>query len=849
MIYIGPVAKMTTLILAAARLARLSLTMFLLTAVFLQPSYAQENDSIPPPRDYNQMTKGHQLPKASARFPNYNSRIHTNGYLWATITNNGIFGNWFNQQLPSERKTAPSFYYPTYSRVQHGYYAGLWIGGVLGDDTLVSTTVDEIGQTEFNPDFYPFGDFETRSNIPNSPFFDRKATGEIEYHATYTDTFEDNPFVPYNSYDNRSHKPLYLEVMQSSYSWSHRYARDFVIVNYRIANIGTDTIKSAWVGIYYAGCVHHRGEMPYPMPDDVEGFIYSRPHEFEELGEELLRTAWIVDKDGWSQTFGWDFVRTPHAFGIAPLKVPEGAVNFNFNWWNGARGPTYNWGPRREQTPGYPLRMFYGGLGMPLSDKNRYYLMSKPEVDYGGFESAMDHTDDGWLPPPRSATRNITSQQPNIVLSFGPFDLPKGEVENFAVVFAVGEDAHTDPMAYRELFDARNPQPYLDYLNLDDLVTNVRWAKVIYDNPGVDTDQDGDSGRAFIHYDPVTRESTRVFYEGDGVPDYRGATPPPPPEVRIRTEEGRIILRWNGYDTENNIDPMTRTRDFEGYRVYISRSEQEQEATLLASYDREDFNRYRYNPLRNRYELRDIPFTLDSLRVLYGPDFEPLKYTQVTPLEHDGYLFYFEPVDFNQAGYRDLREIHKVYPDALLDTSDVDEEGRVRYYEWEFIIDGLLPTIPYWVAVTAHDFGHPGKSLDPLESSITQALTKVFPQAQGDAVLNDGKLDVYVYPNPYKVDDDYYRRGLENRHDFTSVDRARTIYFANLPNRCRIRIYSLDGDLIQNLVHDQPEGSGEASVHRWNLVTRNNEAVVSGLYYWVVESEFGSQIGKLAILK
>ena len=837
---------MTSLILAAVNIARLSLTFLVLTVVFFGESYAQFDESIPPPRD---QARSDPPPMATASYPNYNSRIHMNGYFWTAITNAGIIGNYFGAQLPDQRKTAPSFYYPTYSRVQYGYYAGLWVGGVVGNDTLVTTAIDEIGQREFFPDMYPLGDFNTRSNVPTSPYYDRRASGELEFHATFTDTFENHAFVPYNSYDNRSHKPLNLQVSQSSYSWSHRYAQDLLIVNYRMANLGTDTIKSAWVGMYYSGCAHHRSEMPYPFPDDVEGYIYSRPHEFEELGDELLKIAWIVDKDGWAQTFGWDFARSPHVFGIAPLHVPTGATEFNFNWWNGAVGPTYNWGPRREKTTSYPFRSFYGGLGMPLSDANRYYLMSKPEIDYGGYESALDHSNDGWLEPPRSASRNITNQQPHIVTSFGPFTMPPGSVESFAVALVMGEDEHTDPMAYRELFRANNPKPFLDYLNLEDLVTNVRWAQVIYDNPGVDTDQDGDSGKSFIHWDPVTMESVQVFYEGDGVPDYRGASPPPPPQVRVSAENGRIILKWNGYDSENHIDPMTRTQDFEGYRVYLSRSELEQEATLLASIDHENFSRYRYDPRRNRYELREIPFTLDSLQILYGESFDPLRYTHVTPFEHNGVLYYFEPVDYNQSDYMDPDGIHKLYPDALLDTSDVDEEGRMRYYEWEYTIDGLLPTVPYWVAVTAHDFGHPGKSLDPLESSIGQSLIKVFALDHGDAVLNNGKLDVYVYPNPYKVDNEYYRRGLENRHDETGTDRARTIYFANLPHRCRITIYSLDGDLVQNLIHDEPPGSGTSSVHRWNLVTRNNEAVVTGLYYWVVESEFGNQIGKLVILK
>ena len=33
------------------------------------------------------------------------------------------------------------------------------------------------------------------------------------------------------------------------------------------------------------------------------------------------------------------------------------------------------------------------------------------------------------------------------------------------------------------------------------------------------------------------------------------------------------------------------------------------------------------------------------------------------------------------------------------------------------------------------------------------------------------------------------------------------------------------------------------------MITRNTQAIVTGLYYWVVESEYGNQVGKLVILK
>ena len=44
--------------------------------------------------------------------------------------------------------------------------------------------------------------------------------------------------------------------------------------------------------------------------------------------------------------------------------------------------------------------------------------------------------------------------------------------------------------------------------------------------------------------------------------------------------------------------------------------------------------------------------------------------------------------------------------------------------------------------------------------------------------------------------------------------------------------------------------SDPSSVHdEWDMITRNTQMIVSGLYYWVVEDEEGNtQIGKLSIV-
>ncbi len=826
---------------------------FLLLLLLFSNSFAYTEEELEmlqnPPKNKTMIA-----PKSAAYTPYYTWRFHRNGLFWNTINNNGILGNFFGVSDEEIGRTAAEYYFPRYSRIRHGYSTALWVGGVIGNDTLVTTALDvdwrgwwTPWKPEFWPEEYPGGDFKTTVTDLGLDYTNTLSRSEVIFEATFTDTFKYDSFVPYNSYDQRLHIPLNIKVTQTSYSWTYKYAEDILIVNYKIHNLGNSTIKDAFLGLYHRGGNHFTQEQPFRL-DDQEGYLDSVAYEFEELGQEPMHIAWTMDKSGHPNGRYWFPESSRNALGIAPLSLPEGANILNFNWW--IRGFGDSWGPRVKGTRDEPLRLYFGELGAPLGDANKYHMMSKPEVDYTGFRAAVGDTKHDWMPPHENGEEYARGHFVNYLTSYGPFDIAPHSAENVVVVYAIGEKVHAISTAYADIFDPYDPQEFLDNLDFDDLITNIRWAKRIYDNPGVDTDNDGDSGKYFMFFDPTTEESLQVYYEGDGVPDFRGATPPPSPEIRVVTEQGRIRIRWNGRDAENFFDSFSLTRDFEGYRIYLARSKQVNDIVLLTSYDAENYSRWKWHNKKQTYELTEVPFTLDSLQSLYGDDFRPLDYDRVDPLILNDEYYYFTKVDYNASSLLDPKLIHKIYPDALLDTSDVDDEGRMRYYEYEYIVEDLLPTIPYYVSVTAFDFGHPAKSLDPLESSPYENLVEVFAvnQTKKD-ILKDNKLNVYVYPNPYIADGRYAKQGIENRFLNLALDRSRTIYFANLPPVCTIKILSLDGDLVKKIEHNKPEESGTSSIERFDLISRNTQAVESGLYYWTVESKYGNQVGKLVIIK
>jgi hypothetical protein len=104
-------------------------------------------------------------------------------------------------------------------------------------------------------------------------------------------------------------------------------------------------------------------------------------------------------------------------------------------------------------------------------------------------------------------------------------------------------------------------------------------------------------------------------------------------------------------------------------------------------------------------------------------------------------------------------------------------------------------------------------------------------------VVADANLDaVHTVPDPY-----YVTNKLEN----TSAEKR--MQFVGLPNKAVIRIYSLSGILLQVLSHDDETGGGTLD---WDLRTRNNQFIASGVYFFHVETPDGkTKVGKFTVVQ
>ncbi len=809
--------------------------------------------------------------------PCYGVAMHRVGKLVLAVNNNGTFGTGFTQGSAVDYFTgqpipAGGGEYPKGSGHQYLFAASFWIGAVIGRDTLVSTGADGwIGIREMFPEEAPFGCMVKRSIIdPTKPEFEG-AISEEDYISVYLDTFVQLAGTDAED-GGRIHKPLGIEITDASYAWSYSYAEDLVLFDYKIKNIGTRTLDSVYMGIYVDADVCINCDQGTGFTDDICGFRETDVFPFSQCEyEDTVNIAWIADNDGdlgkLDPNTGQP-AEVPAVTATRIVRTPGEQLDVSFNWWISNGTPSLDFGPRERSGVGRLKEDFRnfrtGGLGTPSRDDNKYYILRNKEFDYDQiYTAAIQPNDTLWLYPNQDLARDFSDgYDTRYLLSFGPFNISPGQTLPVSFAYLAGDNLHTIQENINNLTTNYNPDLFYANLDFSDLSTNSRWASWIYDNPGVDTDGDGDSGDFFVCVIDSNLSET-LWTKGDGVPDFRGASPPPAPKMWLIPSEGQIRVRFNGFRSETTRDVFSRVADFEGYRVYLGRDERATSFSVIASYDKEDYNKFIYNPTRNTWELKDIPFTLDELREIYNdPTLDPLLYTRNSPYRpsNSDSLFYFEKQDFNVSDLSSPTGIHKIYPDqpypSTLNIEDADpdeltDDGYFKYFEYEYIIPNLLPTVSYWVNVTAFDFGSPQSGLASLETSVSVGAQEAYPTTLAGDVEAQG-LKVMVYPNPYRIDAGYRTLGFEGRGPDQidrPDDRVRAINFTNLPPKCTIKIFTLDGDLVREIIHDKDPSDPTASHDTWDLVTRNTQLVVSGIYYWTVESETGeTQIGKIVIL-
>jgi len=112
-------------------------------------------------------------------------------------------------------------------------------------------------------------------------------------------------------------------------------------------------------------------------------------------------------------------------------------------------------------------------------------------------------------------------------------------------------------------------------------------------------------------------------------------------------------------------------------------------------------------------------------------------------------------------------------------------------------------------------------------AKVRFAVSETKPESYTKEMLEDIK----VVPNPYVVS-----------HQAQSSPYGAKLFFTKLPTKCTIKIYTVSGDLVDTIEHDETltSSDGKYGVDIWDLLTKNGQRVQSQTLVALIETPDGA---------
>ncbi|MBU1422361.1 MAG: hypothetical protein KKG06_04135 [Bacteroidetes bacterium] len=262
--------------------------------------------------------------------------------------------------------------YPRNSHEEHIGEGGIWVGGIVGNDTSVSVTTGWAPSFEF----YPSAEAWDTIWVVN-----KNDTVDIPYWQKYVGVSDQDFICRYNDYNIRNipaHIPLFLDVIQTSYSWGSTPLDEMIVYKFYVISRKYN-LKDVYIAYWLDGNVGYRSDGWDFALDD-----YSVYYPDRKLGLSIDYPGGI---DGQA---------------VSPIGVKVYPPN---NFRSDLLKWTFNWYPGQ-------------GRGSPSGqDPIRYLEMSSGKI----MENQVDP---------------IGSQ---FIISFGPFNLNAGDTVSFYVGEILGK--------------------------------------------------------------------------------------------------------------------------------------------------------------------------------------------------------------------------------------------------------------------------------------------------------------------------------------------------------------------------------------------------------------------------
>jgi len=778
------------------------------------------------------------------------STVHNAGALQMHLFNWGEWGSHPGSAQPYS--FAPSAQWPAGSGVEYLFAAGLWVGAIKSGVPVVSTAAferefrpspdhrDVLYRSEEGsengqrlPSVDADDDGDGKLNEDRLDGYDNDGDGLIDEdyaaigRAMYSCRYSDQETVSSRIYPE--HNPLNVEITQESYQWGATPLKNVICMELRMKNVGDAVLRDVYVGMFVDADVgplekRHYWEDDMVARKQIDSWC-------SDLGPGQIDIAYMYDNDG-------DDGRAPGRFGVTFLNHTTDP--------NGLRAPSRVGLSSFSRFSG---RQVFAFGGDPTNDFERYEALSQESYD----------------------DSSTVARDYRFLVSAGPFSewFPDSTIVA-QMAFAIGEStpelmnsAASALAVYRGLwFDVDNRRR----TGIGGRETRIegpsgsvwedecrRPVRVVTDRAGCDTERIHNRFRNDIRLWPgdfiwtnadceleclyksacgYTEADSFLFRTGVGGREtqvnWLTHAAPPPPKIRVddHAKDG-VVIYW---DNSSELVPAVSSfvqdvTQFEGYQFWRADDWVRPIGTSTLT-----------GPPR---ELWGIFFQADLINN-FGEDtgldrfrYEPL--THLLPVSQKAQFI----TDIQQH-LIDFPEDEPPCPWGV--TSDVCDtlkalarwglgrDGGRQYYR--HVDKSVIRGVPYFYSVVAFDhivLGAQQGFKAGIAGSPTSNFVYVEPKspAQTDWAYDENRI--YVVPNPV-TREALARWTLAPTNDDPTGTK---IEFRNLPNGTGvIRVFTLAGDLVVELPFDATNGVGTIA---WNLVSRNGQDIVSGVYLYAIE--------------
>ena len=671
------------------------------------------------------------------------------GRIQLTLSNAGTVGR---PQVRSNTQGPSSMSFPQKGN-EHLFEAGIWIGALVDGQPLVSTSALDAssgystGGNGF--EFTPFATITERSSLTASPVFSSSAVSHQDFILQFGDSAT---IVPGTSTPISGHtQPLKAQVKLESYAWNFSFADFFVICNYQITNTSNKRWDSVWVGqwsdlvVRNVNVTRQTGTAFFNKGrngvDDKYKSIYAYLSDLTADDIDYIRSYGAV------QFLGIDYrglffnPNKPDTFISKGWPAPK--VNYNFWNFNSVTAPWI----------------------APANEQDRYNRM-KVTVD-------STQLNDPTLGPVRGQPNNWIQ-----LLTAGPMvSIEPGETFNFTIAYVCANKIDDGSPAV-------NNGVVSTEASRVQLTSNLARAKATY--LGEDVNENGvlDDGEDA---------------DGNGVLDrYVLPEPPQTPKTKIVSSDSKVTIYWDDA-ARNSVDPITRKKDFEGYRLYRTNPGDDLAGNLI--------------------EQKNMIAQWDSAG--------------------------------NNVGYNNGFE-------AIALSSPIKFEGDNTEYLYKYEINNLQNGWQYLFILTAFDEGDELLKLEPLESSFTENAFSVYSGATAKAIEENSENKVGVYPNPYQTTAAWDGNTSRSKKIyFTNLPAKCTINIysssGDLVSNIRHDASTYQGEDAQWFERFGQTGKKVFSggEHAWDILSTSKGTITTGVYLFTVKDETTGKIdiGKFAIIK